>query len=219
MKTNSELQRDVQAAIAWEPLLTSAEIGVTAKDGVITLTGTVDGFSKKTEAENAAKGVVGVKAVAEEIKVKFKSAFGKKDDSEIASEILKALKWNTQTPSDKITIRVENGWVTLEGELEWNYQKQEVWNSIKSLMGVMGIINNIRIKTSTADQIEIMDIEKALNRTLSINSNHIRVNVIDHAVTLSGDVKSWYEKDEAARIAWKAPGVWTVDNELAIEYV
>jgi osmotically-inducible protein OsmY len=219
MKSNAELQKDVQTAIAWEPLLTAAEVGVTVKDGIVSLTGTVDNYSKKREAENAAKGVIGVKAVVEEIKVKFNNFEGKIDDNEIAIEILKALKWNTQIPSDKIKIKVENGWVTLDGELEWNYQKEEAKNTIENLSGVMGIINNISIKSNPEDQIERSDIESALYRNSSLNTNKICVKVANHAVTLTGEVKSWFEKDKASQIAWKAKGVWAVNNDLAIEYI
>jgi osmotically-inducible protein OsmY len=219
MKNNAELQRDVQTAIAWEPLLTAAEIGVTVKDGVVSLTGAVDSYAKKAEAENAAKGVIGVKAVVEEIKIKFNDLYEKITDNEIATEILKALKWNTQTPSDKIKIKVENGWVTLEGELEWNYQKEEAKDIIKNLSGVMGIINNISIKSNFEDKIEKSDIESALSRNSFINTNKIKVKVANHAVTLTGEVRSWFEKDKASQIAWKAKGVWTVNNDLAIEYI
>jgi osmotically-inducible protein OsmY len=219
MKNNAELQRDVQTAIAWEPLLTAAEIGVTVKDGVVSLTGAVDSYAKKAEAENAAKGVIGVKAVVEEIKIKFNDLYEKITDNEIATEILKALKWNTQTPSDKIKIKVENGWVTLEGELEWNYQKEEAKDIIKNLSGVMGIINNISIKSNFEDKIEKSDIESALSRNSFINTNKIKVKVANHAVTLTGEVRSWFEKDKSSQIAWKAKGVWTVNNDLAIEYI
>ena len=218
MKTNEELQMDVQNAIKWEPLLHAAEIGVTAKDGIITLTGTVDSYNKKMEAENATKNVMGVKVVVEKIDVKFHTSFIKKDDNDIASEILNAYKWNWQVPNDKVKVRVENGWVTLEGELTWNYQKTAAKDAVSRLMGVTGVANNITIKSESKEEIQKEDIENALNRNWSLSIENINVKVHHHKVTLTGTVGSWYQKDEATRIAWNAAGVWEVDNELEIEY-
>jgi osmotically-inducible protein OsmY len=218
MKTNAELQKDVQDAIKWEPLLNEAEIGVIVKDGVVTLTGTVDSYSKKIEAEAAAKNVAGIKAVVEKIEIKFSSNWAKKDDNEIATEVINALKWNWQVPSDKLKVKVEKGWVTLDGELQWNYQKDAAKDVVKNLLGVQGVSNNITIKSDTQDQIEKKDIENALKRNWSINDKDITVKVSNHKVTLTGSVNSWYDKDEAARIAWNAPGVWNVDNELVVDY-
>ena len=217
MKTNAELQKDVQDAIKWEPLLNAAEIGVTVKDGVVTLTGTVDSYAKKSEAEGAAKNVAGVKAVVENIDL-FSSDWAKKDDNEIANEILNAYKWSLKVPSDKVKIKVEKGWVTLEGELTWNYQKQAAKDIVKNLLGVTGVINNITIKSETKEQIEKKDIENALRRNWSIGDKDIKVTVSGHNVTLTGAVNSWYQKDDAGRIAWNAPGVWKVDNELVVEF-
>jgi osmotically-inducible protein OsmY len=218
MKTNEELQKDVQNAIKWEPLLHAAEIGVSVKDGVVTLTGNVDSYTKKTEAENAAKNVMGVKIVVEKIVVKFDSSWAKKDDNDIASEILNAYKWNWEVPNDKVKVKVENGWVTLEGELNWNYQKTAAKDAVSKLMGVTGVFNNITIKSESQDKVEKDDIVDALNRNWSLREQDIEVEVSNHKVTLSGTVNSWYQKDEAARIAWSAKGVWTVENELEIEY-
>ena len=128
MKTNEELQKDVQDAIKWEPLLNAAEIGVTAKDGVITLTGSVNSYAKKSEAEMATKNVAGVKAVVEKIEIKFGSDWAKKDDNEIATEVLNAIKWDWEVPSDKIKVKVEKGWITLEGDVTWNFQKNAAKN-------------------------------------------------------------------------------------------
>jgi osmotically-inducible protein OsmY len=218
MKTNEELQKDVQNAIRWEPLLHAAEIGVSVKDGVVTLTGNVDSYTKKTEAENATKNILGVKVVVEEIKVKFDSSYAKKDDGDIADEILNAYKWNWQVPKDKVKVKVENGWVTLDGEVTWNYQKTAAKDAVNKLLGVTGVANNITIKSETHDAVEKENIENALNRNWSLGHEDINVKVFNHKVTLTGSVGSWYQKDEAARIAWNAPGVWTVDNELEIEY-
>ncbi len=217
MKNNSELQTDVQNAIKWEPLLNAAEIGVTAKDGVVSLTGVVDSYAKKMEAENAAKKVIGVKALIESIEVRFPNAWGK-SNGEIVIEVLKALKNNYSFPDDKVTVKVEDGWVTLEGELPWNYQKEEAKGCVNYLRGVKGVTNNIVIKAETHDTIEQKEVEAALRRSLSVNDSDIKVRVLGTKVTLSGTVNSWYQKEEAARIAWKTPGIWSVVNDLAVDY-
>jgi len=217
MKSNEELQKDVQDAIKWEPLLNAAEIGVTCKDGVVTLTGTVNNYSKKTEAEDAAKRVSGVKAVVEKIVVDFGDT-NFIDDNKIATEILSAFKWNWDVPNDTLKVKVEDGWVTLDGELEWNYQKEAAKSSAVKQPGVKGVINNIVINLQTQDEVEREEIEKALARNWSVSTQNIMVHVIGNRVTLSGTVSSLYQKDEAARIAWNAPGVWNVDNKIEIVY-
>ena len=218
MKDNAGLQKDVQDAIKWEPLLNAAEIGVTVKDGVVTLTGVVDNYTKKLEAEDAAKKVAGVKVVVERIEVKFGSSYGKKDDNEIATEILNAFKWNWRIPNDKVKVKVEDGWVTLEGEVQWTYERNAVKDAVKNLMGVKGVSNKITTKPTTDDNIEKADIESAFKRNWAINENDIVVKVSEHKATLTGTVDSLYQKEEAGRIALNAPGVWTIDNELMVEY-
>ncbi len=218
MKTDSQLQQDVMAQLKWEPLLRAAEIGVSAKDGVITLSGFVDSYAKKSEAEDAVKKVVGVKAVVEKIEVKYASNWAKRDDSDVAAEIINAFKWNWEVPADKVRAKVEGGWVTLEGELEWKYQSDAATRAVKSLLGVTGVSNNIRIKARAGDAIEKADIVSALARNWSTADNDIVVDVSDHKAILSGTVDSWYQRDEAGRIAWNAPGVWNVENNLAVEF-
>ncbi len=218
MKTNENLQKDVQDAIKWEPLLQAAEIGVIVKDGIVTLTGTVDNYLKKTEAETAAKNVAGVKAVVEKIEVIYNSFWIKKTNQEIATEVISALRLNWNVPNDTVHVKVEDGWVTLDGDLAWNYQRESAKNAVKNLEGVKGITSNIKIKSDNTDTIEKDAIEKALSRNWSINDNDIKVKVNANEVTLSGTVDSYYQKDEAERIAWNAPGVWSVNNELSVGY-
>lgn len=216
MKANTKLQREVQDAIAWKPLLHAAEIGVTAKDGVVSLTGIVDSYAKKTEAESAAKKVAGVKALVENIEVKFPNSW-KKTDAEVATEVLNTFKSNYTIPDNNIKIKVEDGWVTLEGELPWHYQKEEAVRAVKHLTGVKGVISNIKIKSETDDPIQKKDIEDALKRS-SIYDSDIKVSVLGTTVTLTGTANSLYQKEEAGRIAWKTPGIWNVKNELEINY-
>lgn len=217
MKNNAELQTDVQNAIKWEPLLNAAEIGVTAKDGVVSLTGVVDSYAKKMEAENAAKKVIGVKALVEKIEVKFPNSWTK-TNAEIANEVLTGLKNDWSVPNDKVTVKVEDGWVTLEGELPWNYQKEAAKNAVNYLAGVKGVTNNIKIKSESHDAIEKKDVEDAIRRSWSVDDSDINVSVSGTTVTLTGTVDSWYQKEEAGRIAWNTPGIWHVKNELAVDY-
>jgi osmotically-inducible protein OsmY len=217
MKSNSDLQKDVQDAIKWEPFLNAAEIGVTAKDGVVSLTGVVDSYTKKMEAENAAKKVMGVKAVVEKIEVKFPNSWSK-TNADIANEVLEALKSNLSVPSDKVTIKVEDGWITLDGELSWNYQKEAAKSAVNFLMGVKGVTNNIKIKSESHDAIEQKEVEKAIARNWSVENNDIHVKVSSTTVILTGTVNSLYQKEEAGRIAWNTPGIWHIKNELEVDY-
>lgn len=218
MRSNEDLQTDVQDAIKWEPLLNTAEIIVIANDGVITLTGIVDSFSKKSEARDAAKNVSGVKDVVENIDIQIRNG-GAIDDGQIASEVLKAMKWHWEVPSDKIKIKVVKGWVTLEGVLPWHYQKLAAKASVNNLVGIKGVTNNIRIKSKTSVEIDQKDIEQALGRNWAIVSKDIRVKVSGNSITLIGTVDSMNQKDIAENIAWKSPGVNKVENELVIEYM
>jgi osmotically-inducible protein OsmY len=218
MKTNVDLQKDVQEAIKWEPLLSAGEIGVIAKEGIVTLTGTVNSYWKKSEAEEAAKNVAGVKAVVEKIEIKFANNSFKKDDNEIATEVVNNFKWNISVPNDRLKVKVEKGWVTLEGVLEWNFQKDAAKSAVSALLGVTGVTNNITIKADTLDQVEKRDIESALERNWSLSDKEIKVKVSGTKVTLTGTVDSWYQKAEAARIAWNARGVSSVENDLVVDY-
>lgn len=216
MKTNEELQRDVQNAIKWEPQLHAAEIGVTAKDGVVTLMGTVDAYYKKIEAENAAKNVDGVKAVVEEIEIKYSS--NTKSDEDIANDVLKALTDNWNVPQEKIQIKVEKGWVTLEGQVTWNYQKEAANKSVGHLTGVKGVTNRIKIKAEIQDEIEKKNIVRALESNWTLHSENIFVKVNGTSVTLTGAVSSLFQKDLAEKIVWKTPGIWSVNNQLVVEH-
>ena len=217
MKSNSELQRDVQNAINWEPLLNAAEIGVTAKSGVVSLTGSVDSLIKKIEAENAAKKVVGVKALVENIEVIFPSSWSK-SDVEITNEVIYGLKSNWSIRHDDISVKVEDGWVTLGGELPWNYQREDARNSVTHLAGVKGVTSNIKIKSERHDKIEQKEVEDAIARNWEIDNHDISVEVSGTTVTLTGSAHSWYQHDETARIAWSTPGIWQVENELIVDY-
>ncbi len=214
MKTNEVIQKRVQDAIAWEPLLDAAAIGVTVKDGIVTLTGTVDNYTKKLEAENAAKKVAGVKAVVEKIEIDYNHSV--RTDEDIAADAIEALKWSVSVPDDKLKIIVSQGWVYLQGVVEWNYQKHSAKKAVEAIPGVKGVINSIQIKSADFDKIEKRAIESAIHRNSSLYDKDIEVTVSGNVVTLTGTVNAHFQKEEAERIAWNSPGVWTVNNQLAI---
>lgn len=216
MKTNEQLQKDVQEAIKWEPLLHPAEIGVTAADGVVSLTGTVDSFAKKKQAENAARNVAGVKVLVENIQVKLPDSKAK-TDVEIGAEIISAFTSNVIIPQDTIKVKVENGWVDLDGELPWDYQREITENAIQFLPGIKGIFNNITINPDTNDTVSKKKVEEALKRS-AVDEREITVSVSGTTVTLTGTVHSWQQKEEAGRIAWKTPGIKHLKNKLEVDY-
>lgn len=158
-----------------------------------------------------------MKAVVEKITIKYAGTW-QKDDNDIATEGVKALSFNWEVPKDKVTIKVEQEWVNLGGELPWDYQKQAANKAVKNLAGVKGVTNSITIKSEAKDEVEKEAVERALERNWSINADDIKVKVSGNRVTLPGIVDSVYQKDEAGRLAWNAPGVWCADNELVIEY-
>lgn len=217
MKSNEQLQKEVMDALKWEPQLHAAEIGVIVHDGIVTLMGTVDNYNKKMAAESAAKDVAGVKAVVEKIEVKYAHSV-KKTDEEIAAEVLKSLQNHFNIPAERIKVEVEDAWVTLSGDVTWNYQKEAAKQAIEHIPGVKGVSNNIKIRAVLKNELEKKLIEKALKRHWSINADDIQVTVVGNEVILTGKVTSMYQKEEASKIAWKTPGVWSVNNKLVVDY-
>ncbi len=214
MKTNNELQQDVLDELNWNPMLNASEIGVIVKDGVVTLTGKVDTYLKKIVAERTAKKVAGVKAVAMDIEIKLPNT--RPDDTDIARAAINALKWHSSITEDKIKIEVDNGWVTLEGELNWPFQKDTAENCIEKLTGVRGISNLITIKPKADVKLIKDNIIKAFQRNAALEASKITVETEGDKVILKGTVHSWSEKNEAEKAAWNAPGVAHVEDNLLI---
>lgn len=219
MKTNDELRDDVMEEIKWDPELRDihTEIGVAAKDGVITLLGVVDTYRKKVAAEKAAQRVMGVSVVASDISVKLVPV-GKITDTEIAEAVKNALRWNSAVTEDEIEIKVDNGWVCLEGSVGFEYEKRYAQQSVEDLVGVRGVTNNIGIKTKPVDTNDIQrKIAAAYHRSATIDSSSIKVSSTDGKVTLKGTVRSLAEKRDAENIAWLAPGVTSVKNKIEVD--
>lgn len=217
MKTDVEIRDDVLEELAWQPNIDETEIGVIVKNGIVTLTGTVDSYTKKLAAEDAVKSVKGVKGVAEDIEVKFGGSY-KKSDSEIAKAAVSAIEWNSSVPDDKVMVKVDNGWVYLSGEVPWSYQKDSARRAVENLQGVRGVSNLITLKQAVEPSQIKEKIKKALQRSAELEAQNINVTVDGHKVKLSGKVHSLAEKDEARKAAFYAPGVYEVDNNLEVTY-
>ena len=220
MKKDSELQRDVMTELKWEPTIHAAEIGVGVKDGVVTLTGVVDSYSKKWAAQRAAKRVYGVKAVGEDIKVSLPVSY-KRTDEDIARSARNAIEWNVWVPRDRVKVMVRNGLITLSGDVDEYYQKTYAVDAVLHLIGVLGVINSITIKppVPTVKAFEVKnDIQEALRRNarLRLDAEKIQVEISGSKVILRGSVGSWADYDEAGYAAYCAPGVSEVENNLRV---
>jgi osmotically-inducible protein OsmY len=216
MIDDTELQQRVIDELAFEPSVNAAHIGVAVKNGIVTLTGHVTSYAEKYAAENAAKRVQGVRAVVNELEVKLPGS-SERTDEDIAEAAVAALKANTLVPDDKIKLTVENGWVTLEGEVEWHYQKTAAEDAVRNITGVRGVTNLITVKPNVTPSEIKRKIEDAFKRTAELDASNIQVEVDGGKVVLRGKVRSWAEREAAEREAWSAPGVWSVENYIAVE--
>lgn len=215
MKTDAQIQEDVLDELKWDPSVTHEHIGVAVSDGVVTLSGFVPTYFEKSSAESAAQRVSGVKAIAEKIEVRYPGSYRREDEA-IASAIITAFKWNVQVPDDVIKVKVSKGWVTLTGEVEWEYQRTAAENAVKTLSGVIGVTNSIAIKS----KVQVLDvktkIEDALKRATEREAERIKVSVEGRKVILSGKVRSYAELRDARSAAWSAPGVTDVQDNLVV---
>jgi osmotically-inducible protein OsmY len=218
MKTDLQLQKDVLEELKFEPSIRETEIGVAAKNGVVTLSGFVDSYAEKHAAERAAERVGGVKAVAEDIEVKLPGMY-QRSDTDIAHAAIDALRWDIQIPEDRIKLKVENGWIHLDGAVEWQYQKSAAAAAVRNLTGVKGVMNLIEVKPKMVSTSEVSrKIKDSLRRHAERDADNITVEASDGRVTLRGQVSSYAERQDAERAAWQAPGVTKVDDLLAVAY-
>jgi len=217
MKTDTQLQQDVLAELSWEPAVHSAQIGVEVRDGVVTLAGEVSSYVEKWNAERATQRVSGVKALAVELTVKL-SELGQRSDADIAQSAKNLLSWTSSLPADAVQVMVEGGWLTLSGNVPWQYQREDAADSVRYLAGVTGVSNQIGIKPNVSAVVVKTDIEAALKRRASADAKSIAVAVQGSEVTLSGTVHSWAERDLATRSAWGTPGVRNVVDQMTLVY-
>jgi osmotically-inducible protein OsmY len=213
--TDKQLQDNVQAALDWDPSIDVTDVGVTVDQGVVTLRGVVKSYSEVAAAERVALGVYGVKALANDLKVRIVNG-NERTDSDIALAAVNAIKWNTLIPSDKVSVSVSEGWITLKGDLDWQFQREAAGRAVRDLIGVVGVTNNINVR----QKVRIADVESkimtALKRSAEVDARRIHVGATDGKVVLTGNVRSWAERQEAKRAAWSAPGVTAVDDRIAI---
>ena len=216
MKTDMQLQKDVLAELKWTASLREAEIGVAAKDGVVTLSGTVQNHAQKLAAEEATKRVGGVRAVADDLKVKLPFSL-ERTDTEIAHAAIRALDWDTEVPDKAVTVTVNDGWISLQGTVEWQFQKAAAERAVRYLNGARGVINSIVITPRAASPAKVSErIRDALKRSAEYDADQVKVTAVDGKVTLSGKVRSWAERTDAELAAWSAPGVREVVDRIMI---
>lgn len=217
MKTDSQLKTDVNEELKWEPSINAAQIGVEVNEGIVTLAGHVDSYMEKWNAEKAAQRVSGVKAVTVDMTVKL-PGWNQRDDTDIARSAENAIKWTAGVPEGRVKILVEKGWVTLTGEVDWEYQRMMAKAAVRALSGVTGVSNRIEIKIVASSAAVKSDIEAALRRRATVDSKQIQVKVEGSDVTLTGHVPNWFERDLAVQSAWRAAGVRNVVDNMSISY-
>lgn len=215
MKTDRQLQQDVLDELHWEPSIREKEIAVAVKDGVVTLSGFVESYAQKISAERAAERVSGVRAVAEELRVRIPSK-SERTDSEIAHMAIDVLKFDVEVPDERLHVKVENGYVTLTGEVDWFYEKRAAERDVRRLLGVRGVNNLISIQSAVSPAEVKNKIEAALKRSAEVDSKRISVQSEGSRIILKGTVRSWAERMDAERAAWSAPGVTAVEDDLLV---
>ena len=215
MKLDSEIERDVRDELKWDPDLDATDIAVSVSDGVVTLAGFVKNFVDKYEAETAAKRVAGVVAVANDIEVRVPS-IDERPDPDIARDAVAALKSQLPLSSEHIKVILKNGWITLEGQVEWQYQRTTAENAVRRIKGFMGVTNSIRLEPKAKPSEIKRKIQEAFRRNAEVDSNRIIVDADGSVVTLKGTVRSWMEREEAERAAWAAPGVTSVIDQIVV---
>lgn len=213
--TDRQLQENVQLALDWEPSVDAADVGVTVDNGVVTLRGEIRSYAEKQAAERVALGVYGVKAVANDLVVRL-ALDRKRTDNDIAQAIVSALRWSASVPHERIDVAVSNGWVKLTGKVDWDYQRTSAARIVRDLTGVVGVTNEISVQPHVSITDVQSKIEAALKRSAEVDARRINVAASDGKVVLSGNVHSWFERDQARRAAWAAPGVKQVDDRIMV---